>query len=724
MRFLPGLATVTIFLGAALLFAVQPMAARTVLPVLGGSPAVWNTAMVFFQLALLGGYGWADASVRALGVARQAQLHAVLALATVALLPVLAPSDAPPADGSPVPWLLGTLGTMLGPFVLLLSANAPLVQRWFAASGHPTARDPYFLYAASNAGSLLALASYPLLIEPRTTLAQQWRWWSAGFALFAVLTAASALLATRRARIIEEATPSAPPISLRQRVRWLVLALVPASLLLAVTQLLSTDIAAVPLLWVLPLATYLVSFIVVFARRPPIPVAWTSAWLPYLAVPMALTSFVVLPGIPLPAIVVLQLVGLFAAAVTCHGRLAAERPPPARLTEFYFLLALGGVLGGALTALVAPLAFSWIAEYPLALVAACLLRPNASPIATAREFSVPLVLGGVFFATLWAVPRLGVSDPWWSALIPYLAVSVLALLAAPRVWGFGLALATLLGLAQLAPEDRNRTLYRERTFFGVHRVVADPDGVWHSLAHGATEHGRQPRIGSLRRLPTMYFHPSGPLGDVFRAWRSVGAGGPVAVVGLGTGTMAAYLQPGERLDFFEIDPAVVRIARDPALFSYLADSDADIRIVVGDGRRRLAEVPDGIYDLLILDAFSSDAVPVHLLTVEALTRYRRALTPSGVIVANQTNRHLDLVPVVGATGAAAGFEAVARDDRDIDDRARLLGKEASTWIALAPPGSPMLAALRAAGWTGVAPDGRRPWTDDHVDLIGALRLWR
>lgn len=723
MQLLPALATLTVFLGAALLFAVQPMAARTVLPVLGGSPSVWNTAMVFFQLALLGGYGWADASVRLLGVARQARLHTALVLATVALLPVVSPADAPPADVSPVPWLLATLGTMLGPFVLLLSANAPLVQRWFAASGHASARDPYFLYAASNAGSLLALASYPLLIEPRTTLAQQWRWWSAGFALFAVCTAASALLGTRGARD-ETAAPLGPPISARQRARWLVLALVPASLLLAVTQLLTTDIAPVPLLWVLPLATYLLSFIVVFARRPPISVAWTSAWLPYLAVPMALTSFLVLPGIPLPAIVVLHLVGLFAAAVTCHGRLAAERPPAGRLTEFYLLLALGGVLGGVLTALVAPLAFSWIAEYPLALVAACLLRPKASPTAPAREFPVPLVLGGVFFATLWAAPRVGVSDPWWSAVTPYLAVSVAALFLAPRVWGFGLAVATLLGLAQLAPEDRNRTLYRERTFFGVHRVATDPDGVWHSLSHGATEHGRQPRLEGLRRLPTMYFHPTGPLGDVFRAWRSAGTGGAVGVVGLGTGTVAAYLRPGERLDFFEIDPAVVRIARDPRLFSYLADSGADIRIVVGDGRRRLAEVPDGSYALLILDAFSSDALPVHLITVEALLQYRRTLAPSGVIVANQTNRHLDLVPVTGATGAAAGFEAVARADRDIDERARLLGKEASTWIVLAPPGSPMLAALRAAGWTGVTPDGRRPWTDDHVDLIGALRLWR
>jgi len=720
MPALGPLATLTTFLGAALLFGVQPLAARTLLPVLGGSPAVWNTAMVFFQTALLAGYAWAHLSVRLAGVRWQARMHALLALAAIALLPVTAPTGAPAADRSPVAWVLGTLAGMLGPLVVLLSANAPLVQRWFAASGHPSARDPYFLYAASNAGSLLALAAYPFVIEPRSTLAQQWRWWAVGYAVFALCTAACALLATQRADDAATASGTASG-TLAERLRWLVLALVPSSLLIAVTQLVSTDIAAVPLLWVVPLGIYLLSFIVVFARRPLVAVATVSTLLPWIAVPMAVSSFLLLPGVPLPAIVGLQLVGLFVAALACHGRLAAERPAPVRLTEFYFLLALGGVLGGALAALVAPVVFSWVAEYPLALVAACLLRLPRHPRRAGPDLAAPLLVGSVFFGTLWAAPRVGITDPWWHAAWPYLLAATVALLLAPRVLGFGLALATLFGLAQLSPEDSNRTVHRARTFFGVHRVVADPDGVWHSLAHGVTEHGRQARVESLRRIPMMYYHPAGPLGAIFRAWRDSGSRGPVGVVGLGTGAIAAYLRAGERLDFFEIDPEVVRIARTPALFTYLADSAAEIRIVLGDARLRLGEAQENSYDLLILDAFSSDAIPVHLLTVEALQTYRRTLRPSGIMAAHVTNRHFDLVPVLGAGAAAVGLDAIWRGERELAAAARARGREPSTWVVLAAPQSPVLATLATVGWAQVPATSRPPWTDDHVDLVGTLR---
>lgn len=718
-----ALATLTTFLGAALLFVVQPLAARTLLPVLGGSPAVWNTAMVFFQTALLAGYLWAHVSVRVAGVRPQARVHAVLALLAAALLPVVAPMTAPPADASPVGWLLVALGAMVGPFVVVLSANAPLVQRWFAASGHPAAGDPYFLYAASNAGSLLALAAYPLVIEPRTTLAQQWRWWAAGYVVFAVCTAVYALLATRRPVDPVVAEP-APPGTTAERARWLVLALVPSSLLLAVTQLLSTDIAAVPLLWVLPLGVYLLTFIVAFARRPPIRATTASALLPWLAVPMAVTSFLLLPGMPVWVVVVLQLVGLFVAALACHGRLAAERPPPARLTEFYLLLALGGVIGGALTALVAPVVFTWVAEYPIALVAACLLRVPSRRGWLPWDLEAPALALAVFAA---AGPALRATslDPWWIAAGPYLAVAVLCLAFAPRRAGFGLALAVLLVLAQLSPEDANRTVHRARTFFGVHRVISDPYGDWHSLSHGVTEHGRQARRGELRRVPTMYYHPTGPLGDVIRACRATGRLDAVAGVGLGTGALAAYGRAGERFDFFEIDPAVVHIARDPALFSYLADSAATTRIVLGDARLRLAaEPPDATWDLLVLDAFSSDAIPVHLVTAEAFALYASRLRPGGLIAAHVTNRHVDLVPVLAAAAAAEGLEGVVRVDRDLTDDERAQAKEGSVWVALGRPGTPALAALRSAGWSPLPPPERRVWTDDYVDLVGALRMSR
>jgi hypothetical protein len=718
-----ALAILTTFLGAALLFVVQPLAARTLLPVLGGSPAVWNTAMVFFQTALLAGYLWAHVSVRVLGVQRQSRAHVVLALLAVALLPVLAPATAPPADASPASWLLIALAAMVGPFVVVLSANAPLVQRWFAASGHPASRDPYFLYAASNAGSLLALGAYPLVIEPRTTLAQQWRWWAVGYGVFAVCTAIYALLATRHALDPVAAEP-APPGTMRERARWLLLALVPSSLLLAVTQLLSTDVAAVPLLWVLPLGVYLLTFIVAFARRPPITAGAASAALPWLAVPMAVTSFLLLPGVPVWSVIALQLVGLFVAALACHGRLADERPPPARLTEFYLLLALGGVLGGAMTALVAPLAFTWVAEYPIALVAACLLRLPARRDRPVLDVVAPALALAAFFAA-GPVLRAVVDDPWWVAAGPYFAVAGVCLLLAPRRAGFGLALAVLLGLAQLSPEDSNRTVYRARTFFGVHRVTSDPDGFWHSLSHGVTEHGRQAQQGDMRRVPTMYYHPTGPLGDVIRAGRGTGRLDAVAGVGLGTGALAAYGRAGERMDFFEIDPAVVQIARDPALFSFLGDSAATTRVVLGDARLRLAaEPPDATYDLLVLDAFSSDAIPVHLITTEALDLYAARLRPGGLIAAHVTNRHLDLVPVLAAAAAVEGLDGLVRAERELSDDERAQAKEASTWVALARPGTPALEALRRAGWQPLPAPEKRVWTDDYVDLIGALRTRR
>ncbi len=721
-----ALYTMTIFLAAALLFLVQPMAAKTLLPRLGGSPAVWNTAMVFFQGALLAGYGWAAVLARRRSLRVQAVLQALLVVAPLALLPIVL-AGTPPGDASPALWVLGVLAVSVGPFFAVLATVSPLLQSWFARSGHPAAADPYFLYAASNAGSLLALLGYPLLVEPNSALSEQWRLWAAGHALVALLLLACAALAVREARPVPgTADPAArAPVAPGMWARWLALAFVPSSLSLAVTQLLSTDVAAVPLLWVVPLAIYLLTFILAFAQRVHVPLRAVSWGLAAVAVPMALTSF--LPTLlPVVAVIVLQLVGLFLGALLCHARLAALRPPAERLTDFYLALSTGGVLGGVFCALVAPLVFDVVAEYPITLVLVLLARPARAArgrLGPGLDVLLPVV---ALPLALWLARQVSPHLPAIGTLSGRALLWVvtgaacLAFIARPRAFGF--AVGMLLALGQV--EDLRHTLHVERTFFGVSAVMADPQGAWHSLAHGPTEHGRQATAAERRRLPTTYFHPTGPLADIIRGVAATGDFDRVAVVGLGAGTVAAYGQPGQRMDFYEIDPAVVRIASDPRFFTYLSDSAADVRIVVGDGRLELAEVPDGSYDLIVLDAFSSDAPPVHLLTTEALQLYFAKLRPGGVAAVNVSSRTLGLVPVLTSAAAALGLVSGVRIDGEITPQLAADGKRPSLWVVLARQGDPpdaILPLTEIPGWREVdPPPGFRVWTDDYSNIVSVL----
>ena len=456
---------ITIFTGAALLFVVQPMVGRMVLPLLGGSPAVWNTAMVFYQAVLLAGYAYAHFTTRWLGVRRQTALHAVMLVLPLFVMPVVIPHGwAPPTTHNPIPWLLAVLAITVGAPFFVVSATSPLLQRWFSASGHRDATDPYFLYAASNCGSLLALAVYPVLIEPQLRLSQQSQWWTVGYELLAGLTAVCGLWITRKVRISGvtklssgEASANASPERLTacRRWRWVVLAFVPCSLMLSVTTYITSEVAPIPLLWVIPLGIYLLAFVLVFARRRVLPRRWMACALP-VAVAAVVATLIARVVHPIGLLIGLHLTCLFIVSMVCLGELADDRPSTAHLTEFYLWLSAGGVLGGMFNAMLAPVIFSTVVEYPLTLVLACALMPNWTTTPVARrqrvfDFALPLIIG-LFAANLLKVLRGGTTWPLSvRTMVMYGVPTGLCLLFVRRPLRLALALAGVLVACAWAP---------------------------------------------------------------------------------------------------------------------------------------------------------------------------------------------------------------------------------------------------------------------------------
>jgi hypothetical protein len=698
-----GLFATAIFAGAMLLFLVEPMVARMVLPLFGGSQAVWTTSMLFFQVVLLAGYGYAHASTRLLGPSRQPIVHAFVLVLAVAALPIGRGLAPPPANASPSLWLLGVLALAVGAPFFVVTTASPLLQRWLVTSGHTAGRDPYFLYAAGNVGSLLALLAYPVVVEPLLTLHQQARLWSIGYVLFVLLCFGCLIVARRGGALVQStsARASVPSLAWKTRARWVATALVPSSLMLGVTTYISTDVASFPLLWVLPLAVYLLTFVVAFARRPLVTSAAAARILP-LPVALVFAEMFRVVSLPLPVTLLTQLLVLFLVGALAHGRLAEERPVPERLTEFYFLLSIGGVLGGALNALVAPLVFNSVVEYPLALVFALALRRGVR----GRMFDlvpVQLVLVGCLVGLSFVDSTSAVRAVFGGTVLAFLAIG------ARRPLRLTLSFACLTMLLAFGSGG----LHTERTFFGVLRVTAD-DGE-HQLYHGTTLHGVERFAGPLAGEPLSYYARRGPLGDVFAAYPRFDR---VDAIGLGVGTLAAYGRPGERFTFYELDPAVARIASDPRYFTFLRDSRANVQIVLGDGRRTIANVPDGSSDLVIVDAFSSDAVPVHLLTREALELYARKLSPGGLIAFHVTNRHLDLAPVVARAARVLGLAVVERHDRA---KGAGVGRTPSWWVVIARSPERVDPLLERPGWRIPKVSAGRVWTDDYSNVLSVVK---
>jgi hypothetical protein len=720
-----GLAfTLAVFVSAALLFVVEPMFGKLVLPLLGGSPAVWITCMLFFQGALLLGYLYAHVGPRWLGV----RPHALLHIGLLALCWLLLPIRVAEAQGAlrlnhPNVWLLWVLSVSLGAPFVLLSSTGPLLQLWFSRTSHPEADNPYFLYAASNAGSLLALLSYPFLIEPAIPLKGQAAWWSVGYLVLVVLVALSAAYQKRQVLHLANPAGSRVPLShieTRTIVRWILLAFVPSSFFLALTTYVTTDVAAVPLLWIVPLVLYLLSFTIVFGRRT---FPWTKL-LPWQAVGLIALAVVDFWGASgsAPWLLPLHLIVFFLTALVCHGELAATRPPASRLTEFYLCVAIGGVVGGIFNALVAPAVFDSVLEYPLTLLIACAVRPRpaeSSPRHPAWDLALIACASAVLVAVRVDIgdrPAVGV------ALIASALVAVICLRMSRDSARFTLAIGGVVIAGVVARTSLSGILLKERNFFGVREVRTDARKQMHLLMHGTTKHGAQSTDPARRREPLSYYSRPGPLGDIFGALPSA-AGRRVAVIGLGAGEMTAYARAGEQWTFYEIDPDIARVARDGRYFTYLQDTPATVDIVLGDGRLSLAKAPSHHYDLIAVDAFSSDAIPVHLLTLEALSIYQGRLTESGVLVFHLSNRYLDLEPVLGRLIQTAGLSGVIRANIGLDRKALEAGGDPSIWAAIALRASSLSALESKEGWRPLhIREGVALWTDDFSNIFSVFHL--
>jgi hypothetical protein len=624
-----------------------------------------------------------------------------------------------------------------------------MLQRWLSCTRHRAARDPYFLFAASNGGSLLGLLAYPLAVEPTLTLIGQGYGWAIGYAVAGGLVAASAAaLWLRPGRAVgapapnvpnveHQTPPSADPdaaaIAWSRRLRWLVLAAVPSSLMLGTTSYITRDLAPVPLLWVIPLALYLLTLIAAFAPgvRPERLGVLGRRLLPGIAVVLVFTLALGSER-PLVLLLAVHLIGLTVAALMCHSLLAADRPAPRHLTEFYLWLALGGVIGGAFNALLAPVAFPTLVEYPLAIVAACALRPRPPSkrpdlvalllkkprLALVTDGVVAVVLGAVVVLALDAARSASSSDAFQSdSLILGLACG-LTLNLARRPLRFALAMGAILLAPSLVSAPGQRVIARERSYFGIYRVMASDGTRVHALYDGTTLHGLE-RFGPGRPQPLVYYSASGPVGQAFgelpRATTQ-----RTGVIGLGAGVIACYVRPGDRFTFFEVDPVVVRIARDPVLFDYLRRCPADV--VVGDGRRSLEREPPGRFGLLVIDAFNSDAIPVHLITREALALYLPRLQPTGAVLFHITNRYLALEPVLGNIAHDLRLTCVAQRYSPTPAQAHR-GDVLSNWVILARTPADLGALARDGRWHRCVRDPSNPtWTDQYSDLFGVLRL--
>jgi hypothetical protein len=721
--------SVALFVSAALLFVLEPMVGKSLLPLLGSTPEVWNTTVLFFQAALLAGYGFSHATTRRLRPRAQALLQvALLVIAAVSLPVTIARGAHPPASSNPTPWLLGTLLVTAGLPFFALAANGPTLQRWLATTQHRAGRDPYFLFAASNSGSLLGLLAYPLLLEPLLTLHDQSRAWAVGYGLAGLLVAGCAIaLWLRPANRIELEAERRRVLGWRDRGRWLALAAVPSSLMLGTTTYLTRDLTPIPLLWVVPLALYLSTFVAAFApwARPERLVQIARLALAPVAILLVYTLAIGAQK-PLALLLPLHLLGLTVAALMCHARLAADRPPPSGLTEFYLWVAAGGVLGGVFNAIVAPVVLPTLIEYPAAIVAALLLRPAGAkkrpdllefflrdPRPTKlMDYLVPLLLGSALAIALELARPGGGGEPSFAARTAIIGLFCgLSLNLARRPIRFGLGIAAILIAASLSLVPGERTLDRDRSFFGIYKVVSTEDGRFHELYDGTTVHGLQ-RIGSDE--PLEYFNRAGPVGQVLG---SRPPGGRLGVIGLGAGVMSCY-RP-RSTTFFEIDPSVVRIARDPALFTYLRDCPA--RVVVGDGRLSLARERGASFDVLAVDAFNSDAIPVSLITRQAIQLYLDRIDEHGLILFHISNRYVRLEPVLASLARDLGL--VCRAQRHQPTAAQeARGYVSSKWAVLARrPGD--LGRIGAdPRWHACQDDGTRVWTDDYSDLIGSMNF--
>jgi len=739
---LPSLFSVALFVNAALLFLVEPLIARMILPLLGGSPAVWNTCMVFFQANLLLGYGYAHLLSRKIPLPGQIAIHLLMVFLGLLVLPLSLPSHwLPSPEGNPIYAIVYILIVSIGLPFFVLSANSILLQKWFAESGHLYSEDPYFLYSASNLGSMMALIAYPAVVEPYLKLNEQSRLWTEGYIILVLLAVSGSIFPLLRHirekfqkdrqdlnAALEENKPT-----YGRRLYLVILAFVPSSLMLGVTSFVSTDVAAIPLFWILPLTLYLLSFIIVFAR---IPAKFHKLMIKLL--PLTLLSLIFVTyadvGIPKWVTFLFHLGNFFIYALVCHGEIARLRPQARHLTEFYLLISFGGVLGGMFNALIAPFIFKTVLEYPFVLILGALILPltgkakKESLLGNLLWYSLPpLILTLITYTLIGKLPLdflkkilpLGLSN--LKNALTYLLLLLLCLpfMQVKKKGLFGLCVAALLLTIVFMEDTKKEIVYRTRSFFGVLTVAWDEDREFAVLYHGTTIHGKQWLEPDKWSEPTAYYHREGPVGQVFSALKEEPTKKKVAVFGLGVGTIAAYINPGEEIHFYEIDPAVKKIATDPFYFSYLHDCRGSWKIVLGDARLTFAKAPPEYYNLLILDAFSSDAIPVHLITKEAMELYLKKLNQKGLILVHISNKYVNLAPMLGKMAQDMGLIGrICEDDEEIGSE-----KYSSTWVLLARQLKDLGSLARSKSWEPIKiKQGIEAWSDDFSNLL-ALFKW-
>ncbi|MDO9169968.1 MAG: fused MFS/spermidine synthase [Methylobacter sp.] len=731
----------TLLTSASLMFVLQPLFGKILLPLLGGSPAVWNTCMVFYQSILFLGYLYAHYLSTRHTQHRQILIHTALILISFLALPLALPENTvPPTDSNPTFWLLWTLFLAIGLPFFVVSTTAPLIQKWFANVGHQTSHDPYYLYAASNTGSLIALLSYPFLLEPNIGLANQKSYWSVGYLLLCLLIAGCAFVLWKncRGKFIRPGRINSPlqdaeavtatdenNLSLATQLHWLALALVPSSLLLGLTNFISTDIASVPLLWIIPLTLYLLSFVIVFSKWNDKVHPLMVKLQPLFLLPFIAYAFINPADLPYWAYLILHLLAFFFAVMVCHGELAKLRPHTRHLTTFYLIMSFAGMLGGMFNTFVAPFVFNAVYEYPIMIIAALLLRPGRINSLLQQIIAPALLVIAGIIAHATVDNLLQYFD---AIVIGLIGLTLLTYLLRARPVGFALMTGAIIFLALGLHGLSSHTLYQERSFFGVlavrEAVLTDEQGQpesYHELFHGTTKHGAQRLAAHLSKIPLTYYSRPGPMGQLFTEYDGNDQAWNIGVVGLGAGALACYAKDQQSWTLYEIDPLVIDIASNPAYFSYLSQCAPNAAMRIGDARLSLEKEPDQHFDLLVMDAFSSDSVPTHLLTKEALALYVKKLKPTGILAFHMTNRHLSLKKVLSINAEALHLASLIQEFQPQQDIPLVV---ATDWVVMAKHAETLepLRLSRLGNWQKMPLYfDMKPWTDDFTNIVS---IWK
>jgi len=731
--------TATIFLSATLLFSVQPMFTKLILPLLGGASNVWNTAMVFFQAMLLGGYIYAHLISKYLPVKAQIAVHSFVTLAGFIFLPLAVPEAVVlPESGMPTFWLLGLFGITVGLPFFALSANAPLLQRWFSLTDHRDADDPYFLYSASNAASLIILCAYPLIIEPNTRLGGQTFSWAVGYAALLGMLLLTAFALTRRLAPVSEVVISEAKVvkaGWKQKAFWIFLAFLPSSLMLGVTSFMTNNIASTPFLWIMPLALYLLTFVIVFANKPLVTANRLSKLFPWVVIaglflifPTLTFNFLGLrvstamgPIIKIP----LLLLVYFLISLYCHSILVEKRPDVSGLTEFYILMSVGGVLGGIFNALIAPVIFNVVYEFILVLVMVLFLRPSGIQMPEAGEKPWRLFFIGAVAAAFNVIVLKGAG--YNTTYLVFITIAIMSVASLRFNFnkfakiGLFASLAVAAIVFDLFGSDK---IYKDRSFYSLLAVRAEDSshGKLHKFVHGNTSHNSQIRDPELQHIPTAYYIEGGSIHASVEATREILGGNlNIAVVGLGAGAMVCYEKPGDSWIYFEIDPAVVELARNTEYFSFIETCAPNADIRTGDARQKLNDVPEGSLDMIVIDAFSSNSIPAHLVTREALELYRSRMTADGLVFFHTSNQMLDVTSVVARLAEDAGLVARYIDISDFSGNPYGEHGSLATGILMGP--KDMMQNVTAGDtrfqrWTSSR--HVKLWTDDYSSVVGTL----